>query len=70
MAVDLGRVPKGPGPADIQLRHAIIEQKMLDGKTDTHATVFFRDAARGPAAWLGAPGAMMRRMLLLTAPRI
>lgn len=55
VAVDLERLPKGSGPADIQLKHAVIEQKMLDGRTDTHATVFFRDAAKGPAAWLGAP---------------
>lgn len=55
VAVDLERMPKDAGPMRGRIRQAVIEQKMLNGKTDTHATVYFHDANTGPAAWLGAP---------------
>jgi hypothetical protein len=55
IAVDLERLPKGSGPLEGRIKQLVVEQKMLNGRTDTHATAFFRDASTGPASWLGAP---------------
>ncbi len=57
VAVDLERLGghgrSGAGSVDI--RQAILEQRIAGGKTDTHASIYFRDQRSGPAAWLAAP---------------
>jgi hypothetical protein len=55
VGVDLERLPKDAGPFEGQVKQLVVEQKMLHGKTDTHATAFFRDGSTGPASWLGPP---------------
>lgn len=55
VAVDLERLSRQTGAATGDIRQAVLEQRVIGGKTDTHATVYFRDARGGPAAWLAAP---------------
>ncbi len=40
------------------LRHFIVEQKELDGRTLSRAALTFREPNRGIASWLAAPGSM------------
>ena len=49
---------EGKDPLQKHLRHVVFQQKQLGGRTDTHATVSFRGARTGPAAWLGRPAAI------------
>jgi hypothetical protein len=43
-----------PKASDIQ--YAVLEQKTVAGRTDTHAVVAFRGARTGLASWLAKPG--------------
>ena len=58
VAIDLERMPKGSGPMEGQIQQAVLEQKIAGGRTDTHATVYFRDGSKGPAAWLAKPASI------------
>lgn len=42
----------------MNLRHFVVEQKELEGKTLSRAALTFSDADRGIATWLAAPGSM------------
>jgi ferric-dicitrate binding protein FerR (iron transport regulator) len=55
VAVDLERLSARPQAAKGEIRQAVLEQRVIGGKTDTHATVYFRDSRGGPAGWLAAP---------------
>ncbi|MBI4875843.1 MAG: hypothetical protein HY822_14500, partial [Acidobacteria bacterium] len=55
VAADLERMPKQAGAAASSIRQAILEQKEIGGRTDTQATLYFRDGSTCPAAWLAPP---------------
>ena len=42
----------------MNLRHFVVEQKEVNGKTLSRAALTFNESNRGIASWLAAPGSM------------